>query len=149
MKSELRERMHPEEQLYQEIILKHSKEPQNYGVMDNPSAEAHELNMLCGDEVRVFVRLVGDRLESVMFTGLGCAVMKASASLMTEYVENYSVEEARKYAESFRAFLNGEEHALPEISTLRALQGVRAFPSRIKCALLPWKALEKSLKDKV
>ena len=138
--------MRPEEQLYQAIILKHSKEPQNYGTMENPSAEAHELNMLCGDEVRVFVRLAGDRLERVMFTGLGCAVMKASASLMTEIVQDCSVDEARKYAQSFRAFLQGNFTTLPENSPLRALQGVQAFPARIKCALLPWKALEESIK---
>jgi nitrogen fixation protein NifU and related proteins len=137
--------MRPEEQLYQTIILKHSKEPQNYGIMEHPSAEAHKLNMLCGDEVRVFVRLAGGKLERVMFIGLGCAVMKSSASMMTEIVHGCSVEEASKYAESLERFLKGDESALLQTSPLRVLQGVRAFPARIKCALLPWKALEESL----
>lgn len=131
--------------LYQEIILKHNKIPRNYGVLEDATHEAEEINMLCGDEVRVFMRFVDDRCDKVMFTGYGCAVMKASASLMTTVLEGCSRAEVLCLIDSFHNLINGNQHTLSETSPLRDLQGVQFYPARIKCAFLPWKAVSKGL----
>ncbi|MDH7568903.1 MAG: SUF system NifU family Fe-S cluster assembly protein [Armatimonadota bacterium] len=133
--------------LYQQIILDHYKNPRNFGEMAGSSSSVEHENPLCGDQIRVFVRTDGGRLAEVKFAGKGCAISQASASMMTETVKGKSVAEARALVEAFRQMMRGEREfaALDPDGELEALKGVLRFPVRIKCAVLPWDALESCL----
>lgn len=132
--------------LYQEIILDHNKRPRNFREMPECTCCAEGQNPLCGDEVKVFVRLDDDKLADVSFRGEGCAISKASASLMTMMTRGRSDAEARNLSAEVRAMLLGPEKApSAELGDIVALSGVRKFPARIKCAMLPWHALEAAL----
>ena len=130
------------EDLYQEIILDHNRRPRNYGALTGATHRADGRNPLCGDELAVSIRLSQDAVEAVHFQGQGCAISKASASLMTEALEGKSVAEARAFV---RQIIDGlgtgaGDWALAEAGDLAALSGVRKFPARIKCATLAWHA---------
>jgi nitrogen fixation NifU-like protein len=131
------------EDLYQEIILEHNKRPRNYGLLEEASCQAEGVNPLCGDELKVALKLDAGRITRLHFMGQGCAISKASASMMTEALTGRTVEEARRMAEKvIGAFLpNGEDLILEEDGEIAALLGVRQFPARIKCATLAWHAL--------
>jgi nitrogen fixation NifU-like protein len=132
--------------LYQEIILDHNKRPRNFREIEPCSCSAEGHNPLCGDEVKVFVNLDGDTLADVAFTGQGCAISRASASLMTGKTKGRSQDEARALTGQVRDMLLGEAATPPSgLGDLAALSGVRQFPARIKCAMLPWHALEAAL----
>jgi nitrogen fixation protein NifU and related proteins len=146
----------PKPSLYREAVLQHAKSPYNYGIPSTYDVSTQEINSLCGDDVTVYAAFAGDeaQIQTLMFTGTGCAVMKASASLMTTAVKQQSSEYALHLISSVRIFLHtsqdlSSEELLPiEIdihSPLYALAGVRGVPARVKCALLPWLALEKAL----
>jgi nitrogen fixation NifU-like protein len=132
--------------LYQEIILDHNKRPRNYREMPECTCQAEGLNPLCGDEVKVFVRVEDDQLSDVAFQGQGCAISRASASMMTGKTKGRSTEEARALSGRVRDMLVGPEaEPARELGDLVALSGVRKFPARIKCAMLPWHTLEAAL----
>ena len=132
--------------LYQEIILDHNKRPRNYREMPECTCQAEGLNPLCGDEVKVFVRVEEGRLTDVAFQGQGCAISRASASMMTGKTKGRSTEEARALSGRVRDMLVGPEaEPARELGDLAALSGVRKFPARIKCAMLPWHTLEAAL----
>jgi nitrogen fixation NifU-like protein len=132
--------------LYQEIILDHNKRPRNYREMPECTCQAEGLNPLCGDEVKVFVRVEEGRLSDVAFQGQGCAISRASASMMTGKTKGRSMEEARVLSGRVRDMLVGPEaEPARELGDLAALSGVRKFPARIKCAMLPWHTLEAAL----
>ena len=132
--------------LYQEIILDHNKRPRNYREMPECSCRAEGHNPLCGDEVEVFVRVDDDKLSDVAFQGQGCAISRASASMMTAKTKDRSTAEARALSGRVRDMLVGPEAELPrDLGDLAALSGVRKFPARIKCAMLPWYTLEAAL----
>ena len=132
--------------LYQEIILDHNKRPRNYREMPACTCSAEGHNPLCGDEVKVFVEVEGDKLSDVAFQGQGCAISRASASLMTGKTKGRTPEEARSLSGLVRDMLLGPEADPPrELGDLAALSGVRKFPARIKCAMLPWHTLEAAL----
>ena len=132
--------------LYQEIILDHNKRPRNYREMPECTCQAEGLNPLCGDEVKVFVRVENDQLSDVAFQGQGCAISRASASMMTGKTKGRSTEEARALSGRVRDMLVGPEvEPARELGDLAALYGVRKFPARIKCAMLPWHTLEAAL----
>jgi nitrogen fixation NifU-like protein len=132
--------------LYQEIILDHNKRPRNLRPMPGCTCAAEGVNPLCGDEVKVSVRLEGDRLADVAFEGQGCAISRASASMMTLKTKDRPVSEAREMSGRVREMLLGPEAAPPPaLGDLAALSGVRKFPARIKCAMLPWRTLEAAL----
>jgi nitrogen fixation NifU-like protein len=132
--------------LYQEIILDHNKRPRNYRDMPECTCSAEGNNPLCGDEVKVFVQLDGEKLSDVAFQGQGCAISRASASMMTGKTRGRTAGEARALSGQVRDMLVGPE-AEPsrELGDLAALSGVRKFPARIKCAMLPWHTLEAAL----
>lgn len=133
-------------ELYQEIILDHSRHPRNAGVMDDASGEAQGNNPLCGDRVTVYVRLDGDRIADVRFDARGCAISVASASMMTELVKGRTLEEAAEIFGRFHDRLTGAEAPdRDEDDALSALLGVRDFPTRIKCATLPWHTFNAAL----
>jgi nitrogen fixation NifU-like protein len=132
--------------LYQEIILDHNKRPRNFREMPECTCSAEGQNPLCGDEVKVFVRLDDDKLADVSFRGEGCAISKASASLMTVKAKGRTSEAARALSSDVRSMLLGPEQTPPaDLGDIAALSGVRKFPARIKCAMLPWHALEAAL----
>ena len=132
--------------LYQEIILDHNKRPRNYREMPVCTCSAEGNNPLCGDEVKVFVQMDGEKLSDVAFQGQGCAISRASASMMTGKTKGRTAPEARALSGQVRDMLLGPE-AEPsrELGDLAALSGVRKFPARIKCAMLPWHTLEAAL----
>jgi nitrogen fixation NifU-like protein len=135
--------------LYQEIILDHNKRPRNYREIPACSCQAEGHNPVCGDEVKVFVQLDDGKLADVAFQGQGCAISRASASMMTGKTKGRTEEEARSVFAQVRDMLVGPEAAPPrELGDLAALSGVRKFPARIKCAMLPWHALEAALDGK-
>lgn len=131
------------EDLYQEIILEHNKRPRNYGPLAGATHQADGRNPLCGDELKVSLKVESGRIAAIHFLGQGCAISKASASMMTEAVSGRSIEEARGItAKVLGAFKpDGKELVLEQDGELAALLGVRKFPARIKCATLAWHAL--------
>ena len=133
--------------LYQEIILDHSRKPKNAGVLEDPTGEAKGNNPLCGDRVTVYVKLDGDRIEDVRFDARGCAISVASASMMTELLKEKTLEDAEAVFERFNTQLTAKEAlVLADDDELSALMGVRDFPTRVKCATLPWHTLKAALK---
>ncbi len=127
--------------LYRGVVLDHYKQPRNRRPLDAGSrAEGH--NPLCGDRLTVYVRVEDGRVEDAAFEGFGCAIATASASLMTESVRRKTVGEATALACRFEAMVSAPSAApIDDLGGLSALAGVRRFPVRIKCALLPWRAL--------
>lgn len=140
------------EELYQDIILDHSRKPRNFGQLPDANYHAHGDNPLCGDEVTVHVKLGSqDEIEGIAFTGNGCSICMASASLMTGKVKHKSRAESELMIRNFHQMLTGEPQTPPDkqLGDLRALEGVRKFPLRVKCATLPWHALEEALRKPV
>lgn len=134
--------------LYKDIILDHYRHPRHRGHLDAPSASHEGLNPLCGDEVTVEVKVDGDRLAGVAYTGAGCSISQSSASMMTEAVAGKPVEEARRLIGEFTSMMRGSDDVDPEeLGDLEALSGVRKFPVRIKCATLAWHTLDKALNE--
>ena len=136
-------------ELSEEIILDHHKRPRNFRAIEACDCSAEGANPSCGDEVKVYVRREGDLLPDVAFTGQGCAISRASASLMTIKTKGRTENEARHLSAQVRQMLIGPEAAPSrELGDLSALSGVRRFPTRIKCALLPWRTLEAALEGR-
>ena len=132
--------------LYQEIILEHSRKPKNSGVLEDASGKAQGNNPLCGDRVTVFVKLAGDRIQDARFDARGCAISVASASIMTEMVKGMTVSDAEVAFERFQTLLTSNAApVLADDDELSALMGVRDFPTRVKCATLPWHAFRAAL----
>jgi nitrogen fixation NifU-like protein len=133
--------------LYRDIILDHYRHPRHRGHLDSPSATHEGLNPLCGDEVTVEVKVDGDRLAGIAYTGSGCSISQSSASMMTEAVEGKPVAQARRLIDAFTAMMRGDDEAAEELGDLEALSGVRQFPVRIKCATLAWHTLDEALNE--
>lgn len=128
--------------LYQEIILKHSRKPKNSGTIDNADGEANGNNPLCGDRIGVYVKLDGDRIADAKFDARGCAISVASASMMTELLIGKTIDEAKAESSRFIDLLTSKDPpGVADDDELAALLGVRQFPARIKCATLPWQTL--------
>jgi nitrogen fixation NifU-like protein len=136
------------EDLYQDIILDHHRRPRNRGQLENPSGVGEGFNPLCGDELTVYLRREGDRIADIKFTGQGCAISQASASLMTQRVKGQTLAEARASIADVQALLVGDEPPLAvesRVGDIIALKGVRKFVARVKCATLAWHALDAAL----
>ena len=134
------------EELYQTIILDHNRRPQNFRAMPAASAHAAGVNPLCGDQLTVWLKMDGDRVEDVSFQGSGCAISKASASLMTQAVKGKTRAEAETIFGSFHGLVTGRGGG-EELGSLKAFSGVSRFPLRVKCATLAWHALRSALDD--
>ena len=138
--------------LYQDVILEHSRKPSNFRLLPDANRSAEGFNPLCGDKVSLGLRVDDSGVISdVGFQGSGCAISKASASMMTESIKDKSVAEAREIFESFRSMVTrppGEEfEAGDELEDLEMLAGVSEFPIRVKCATLAWHALATALNE--
>ncbi|HXX42703.1 MAG TPA: SUF system NifU family Fe-S cluster assembly protein [Chthoniobacterales bacterium] len=138
------------EELYQDVILDHSRRPRNFGDMADADVRVHGDNPACGDEIHLGVKFdPGGALEKIKFTGHGCAISQASASLMTMKLKGKSREEALKLFGSFRDLVTLDANdASKSLGDLRAMRGVRKFPQRVKCAMLAWRALAQALQQK-
>lgn len=130
-------------ELYQEVILDHNRRPRNFRAIDAPTATQEGYNPLCGDRLTLYVTLDGDVIKDVAFQGSGCAISKASASLMTEALKGKTVAQARELFDKFQAMITSD-HAGPtaDLGKLSVLAGVREFPARIKCASLAWHTMK-------
>ena len=127
--------------IYQAVILDHNNNPRNFGKLTSANRHAEGVNPLCGDQVNVFFSLDDARVKEVGFEGRGCAICMASASIMTETVKHLSIEQADQYVTAFCSLAGGEKSEVTEgldLSTLKMLAGVKAYPARIKCATLAW-----------
>ena len=132
--------------LYQEVILDHGRQPRNFRVIEDASGEADGYNPLCGDKVHVYVKVEGDVVTDVSFTGDGCAISKASASLMTQALKGRTTAEAERLFESFHALVTGQGDATEAAAgKLDVFAGVAEFPARVKCASLSWHTLRAAL----
>jgi nitrogen fixation protein NifU and related proteins len=136
--------------LYQEVILEHCKAPRNYRESPAANLKAEGFNPLCGDRFTVYLTMDGDSIRDVSFQGTGCAISKASASMMTQSVKGKSAAEAEKLFESFHRLVTGLGHfdGDAELGKLAVFSGVSEFPARVKCATLAWHTLQAALEGK-
>lgn len=134
--------------LYQEVILDHNRRPRNFRALDGATRTQEGFNPLCGDRLTLYVQLEGERIADLAFQGSGCAISKASASLMTEALKGKSVDEARTLFDRFHQMVtSAPTEQVPEMGKLSVLAGVREFPMRIKCASLAWHTLRAAVSD--
>jgi nitrogen fixation protein NifU and related proteins len=134
--------------LYQEVILEHNKNPRNFREIEGADRMADGNNPLCGDALRVYVKMDGDTVSEVAFKGSGCAISKASASMMTQVVKGKSKDEAETLFDEFHRMVLGEldeEAEENHLGKLKIFAGVREFPARVKCASLSWHTLNAAL----
>jgi len=136
-------------ELYQEVILEHSKSPRNYRELPNANRKAEGYNPLCGDHFTLYLDVQGDSIRDITFQGSGCAISKASASMMTQSVKGKSKEEAKGLFEHFHSLVTGQMNGNnAELGKLAVFSGVSEFPVRVKCATLAWHALNAALEGK-
>jgi nitrogen fixation protein NifU and related proteins len=134
--------------LYQEIILEHSKAPRNFRRPEAANRHAEGYNPLCGDKCSVFVDIEGGEIKDIGFQGSGCAISRASASMMTQSVKGKSKEEAERIFERFHRLVMGDKAAIAsaaDLGKLAVFAGVSKFPARVKCATLAWHTLQSAL----
>lgn len=132
--------------LYQEVIIDHSKSPRNFGPIEVPTHRAEGYNPLCGDHFRVYLTVRDGRVENARFDGAGCAISTSSASLMTEAVRGRPVDEVEALFDRVHALIVGEaDPGGPDLGKLEAFSGVQNFPMRVKCATLAWHTLKAAL----
>ena len=142
--------MNPDfEELYQQVILDHSKRPRNFGTLEEPAVHVDGDNPSCGDEIHLHVRFGTEgQVEDLRFTGVGCAISQASASLMTLKLKGKSKKDAQEMLTAFTDVVTLGEHEAPKmLGDLRLLAGVRKFPQRVKCAMLAWRAFEQAMQE--
>ena len=135
-------------ELYQQVILDHNKKPRNFRKIESPTHTAEGHNPLCGDQLTIYLDLVNDEVKDVSFEGSGCAISKASASMMTQAVKGKSKEEAENLFKEFHSMVTGELNEETEensLGNLKIFAGVREFPVRVKCATLAWHTLHAAL----
>ena len=134
--------------LYQQIIIEHNRSPRNKKVIADPTRVVSGDNPLCGDKITLYVKLDGDTIADIGFQGSGCAISQASASLMTGAVKGKPVADAEKLFEGFHGMVLGQAPAdMSLLGKLAALEGVKAYPSRVKCANLAWHTLHAALQN--
>jgi len=136
-------------ELYQQVIIEHARTPRNFGELKCPSHEAEGYNPICGDLMKIYLIIKDNHIDEVKFSGAGCAISTASASLMTELLEGKSLEEAEKFFQEFVNMVTKDEPAaVGDLGKLTILSGVKEFPMRVKCATLAWHTLLAALKNK-
>jgi len=138
-------------ELYQEVILDHSRHPRHYGTLDHASHKAEGYNPLCGDKVTVYLNLDADgRVGDIKFEGKGCAISQASASMMTDMLKGRTAEEAEKLMQGFLHLVKGEdasELAEDDRERLEVMGGISEFPMRVKCATLAWHTYKNAVEE--
>jgi nitrogen fixation protein NifU and related proteins len=137
--------------LYQELILEHSKAPRNYRELTNADHKAEGYNPLCGDRFTVYLQMNGDSIQDISFQGSGCAISKASASMMTQTLKGKTRREAEEFFNRFHKVVTGQSPSADgnqELGKLAVFSGVSEFPMRVKCATLAWHTLQAALEGK-
>jgi nitrogen fixation NifU-like protein len=135
--------------LYQEVILEHSKAPRNFRRPVSANHEAEGYNPLCGDRCTVYIDMAGDKINEIGFQGSGCAISRASASMMTQMVKGKTKAEAVQLFEQFHSLVTGKDEAVQpaDLGKMAVFGGVSKFPARVKCATLAWHTLQSALED--
>lgn len=133
--------------LYQEILLEHNSKPRNFRKLEDPDRTADGYNPLCGDKIELFLKLDDKVITDIGFQGSGCAISRASASMLTQSIKGQSVERAQEIFDAFRSMLTDPDAELDydTLEDLESLAGVSEFPTRIKCAILAWHTLRAAL----
>jgi len=134
-------------ELYQQVILDHNKNPRNFKELPNATRKVDGYNPLCGDHYTIFLQTEGDVIKDVSFTGSGCAISKASASVMSSTIKGKTKEEAERLFDTFHRLVTGDSSGLSaaDLGRLAAFSGVSEFPARVKCATLAWHTLRSAL----
>lgn len=138
-------------ELYQEVILDHNRSPRNFGTLERANRSAEGYNPLCGDHYMMFLKMEGDVISDIKFNGSGCAISKASASVMSTVVKGKTKEEAERLFEVFHKLVTEDgdlKFGMDKFGKLAVFAGVREFPTRVKCATLPWHTLRACLESK-
>ena len=135
--------------LYQEILLEHNSKPRNFRKLEDASSTAEGYNPLCGDQITLYLKLVDDVVEDVGFQGVGCAISRASASMMTQSIKGKSLDEASGIFNAFHEMLThpDTEPDYDTLGDLETLAGVNEYPTRIKCAVLAWHTMRSALSN--
>jgi nitrogen fixation NifU-like protein len=137
------------DELYQSVIIEHDRSPRNFRKLDHPTHHAEGHNPLCGDEVELEFEVGPEgTISDVAFQGRGCAVSKASASMLTTALKGRTPAEARELGEAFHALLTGKPVDEASLGKLKVFKGLAAYPMRVKCATMPWHAMKEALNDR-
>ena len=139
--------MYDLQELYQEMVMDHNRRPRNAKILEDATGSAEGFNPLCGDQITVYLKVDDDEIVDVGIQAIGCAISKASASMMSESVKGKSVEEAEQIFKVFRQMITAKDYDEDTLGDLEILSGVSQYPARIKCAVLSWHALESVLKN--
>ncbi|MCY3543922.1 MAG: SUF system NifU family Fe-S cluster assembly protein [Chloroflexota bacterium] len=139
--------MYDLDDLYQEVVMDHNRRPRNYRKPECTNRQVEGFNPLCGDQITVYLSVQDNKIADIGFQAIGCAISKASASMMTESVKGLSLEEAEKVFDEFRSMITQEDFDPDVLGDAELLQGVSRFPARIKCATLAWHAFNSALAD--
>lgn len=135
------------EDLYQELIIDHGTQPRNCCKLENADCTAEGFNPLCGDKVQIYLNIEQGVIQKATFTGSGCAISTASASLMTEALMGKTMAEVMSLSNNFKILLTSEDAQNINLGKLAAFSGVKAFPARVKCATLPWHTLQAAIEQ--
>ena len=135
--------------LYQDVILEHAKAPRNFRVLSEPDHKAEGYNPLCGDRCSVHISMRGDVIDEVAFQGSGCAISRASASMMTQALKGKTLEQADSLFRSFHKMVTGQgsDADKPQLGKLEVFSGISGFPTRVKCATLAWHTVQAALHE--
>lgn len=134
--------------LYQQVIMDHSKSPRNFRKLENANRKAEGKNPLCGDQVTMYLQMDGDVVKDISFQGSGCAISKASASLLTDTLKGKRKEEVKELFEKVHEMVMTGKVNTEEVGKLAVFAGVHKFPARVKCAILPWHAMMAAVEGK-
>ncbi len=135
------------QELYQQVIIDHNHNPRNFHEIEHPSHSAKGHNPLCGDKIDIYLTIKDDIITEVSFMGSGCAISKASSSLMTETLLGKTVAEAQNLFDSVHRMITSGKTDVEGLGKLAVLSGVHKFPARVKCAILPWHTMKNALKN--
>lgn len=139
------------DELYQDIIIDHNQNPQNYGNISDATHTAEGFNPFCGDNIKIYLLVQEETITDIKFSGSGCAISQASASMMTDQLKNMPLEQAKKVFQEFHTMMTNDTGVIKEmpiLGDLQSLAGVSAYPARIKCAILGWHTLNSAIEDK-
>lgn len=133
------------QELYQQVIIDHNHNPRNFHEIEHPSHSAKGHNPLCGDKIDIYLIITDEIIAEVSFMGSGCAISKASSSLMTEVLLGKTITEAQQLFDSVHSMITNGKTDVDDIGKLAVLSGVHKFPARVKCAILPWHTMKSAL----
>lgn len=133
-------------EIYQDLIIEHGTDPRNFYELENPTNKAEGFNPLCGDKVNIFLKINNNIIEDISFTGEGCAISMASASIMTETLKGMDINKAKELFHDFKISVTEDDiNSTKDLGKISALAGVKAFPARVKCATMAWHTMNNAV----